>query len=162
MKTFLIFDSEFKKWYLKKTTGNIPPGTSGASGIILDKFLYVIFGHNELGNTSDVYRVSFHDCCWEVVSLTSASSPAPRDKLTAWQYENNIYTFGGYGIPFISFLNDHGDFFLDITTVAGGYSRGWNNQVTIFDPMTSSWSSPACTGQIASPRAAHANRCLGG
>jgi len=155
-----VFDSEIKKWHLKRTTGEAPHGTSGACGVIAEQFLYIMFGHNDLGNTSDVYRIGFHDYKWEQVSFTSATSPAPRDKLTAWIYGNKIFTFGGYGVPLNGFLNDHGDYFLDSTTVPTGYCRGWNNQTTTFDPRTSLWSNPACSGNIPPPRAAHATALL--
>jgi len=154
-----VYHSELNKWHHKRTTGDTPPGLSGSCCVILDNYLYILFGCASGGNTSDVFRVSLLSWKWEKLSTTSSNSPSPRDKLTAWVFKNKIFTFGGYGLPLHGYLNTYGEFFADSSNNYGP-RRGWNNQTVSFDPQTCAWDNTACKGYPPSPRAAHASASI--
>ena len=69
------------------TTGKVPPGTSGASAVVLENHMYIIGGHIELGNTNDVYRLNLQTWTWELLECEGLKM-SPRDKFSAWEYKN--------------------------------------------------------------------------
>ena len=82
------------------------------------------------------------------------------DKLSSWTFKNRIYIFGGYGNP-PNNLNSSGpnypkhvEFCMD-----DPHSRGWNNQLGIFDTQSNELFWPKVSGDIPSPRAAMATVC---
>lgn len=72
--------------HLKKSSGQWPPGTSGASCVLLIPYLYVIGGHTDDGHVGHVYRLHLRKLIWEEV-ITSEPGLSPCDKFATWVYE---------------------------------------------------------------------------
>ena len=94
---------------------------------------------------------------WKRLNLTCQGIPAlPCDKLSSFVYEDKIYIFGGYGPQPSSDIR----LSLPRTTTwimdtQPGQSRGWNNQLIIYDPSKNEYTWPTTHGKPPSPRAAH-------
>ena len=72
-----------------KTTGDIPPGTSGACAVAIGNSMYLICGHTSSGHTNELYRLDLHSLRWELIVIAKDSAkPSPRDKFTAWEHKN--------------------------------------------------------------------------
>ncbi|XP_041352804.1 kelch domain-containing protein 2-like isoform X2 [Gigantopelta aegis] len=155
VKDVWLYSVEFNKWTKQVTSGQYPPGLSGASSCILDKYWYILFGHMENGNMNMVYRLNLQTFCWETREYHS-TEPSPRDKTSVWVYKDKIYCFAGFGPPVFNseYLCDYGEFFED-PTIQWSPIRSWNNQLLVFDPQTWEWSNPKCKGFPPVPRAAH-------
>ena len=88
------------------------------------------------------------------------------DKTACWTFGDKVYLFGGFGPPPASQVDKLGtlfDFVEDPTTTSGysSYTRGWSNQLVVYNSLTNRWEWPACTGQAPSPRAAHSVSVVG-
>ena len=72
-----------------ETTGDTPPGTSGACAVAIGNSMYLISGHTTAGHTNELYRLDLHSLCWKHIVITENSAkPSPRDKFVAWEYKN--------------------------------------------------------------------------
>ena len=72
-----------------QTTGEVPPGTSGASSVAVDGRMYVTCGHTEEGNTNETYYLDIVSRTWKWVDTGDAHlSPSPRDKFCAWLHSD--------------------------------------------------------------------------
>ena len=92
------------------------------------------------------------------------SLPSRRDKLCGWVYENKLYFFGGFGPSLYddpSYLKEDGVWTPDHSANGSQMTRGWNNQVIVFDLDTLRWSSVATRGPRPLPRAAMAATIIG-
>ena len=78
-------------------------------------------------------------------------SPSCRFAHSGWEYGNEVWIFGGLGVPLIGYLNDHGDY----------NERGQNNQLLCFNPSRQEWTNPVCSGDVPSPRHHHATAIIG-
>ena len=58
-----------------------------------------------------------------------------------------MWTFGGYGIPLVGYLNGHGDFNFDSNNI-----YGQNNQLLCFDPTSEEWRNLKTLGTVHEPR----------
>lgn len=157
-----IYNSIVNRWVRRETSGAIPPGISGAAAVFLpsEKAVYVMCGFMFNGHANEVYRLDTSDWTWSHIDVgDNAQKPSPRDKLSAWEWENRIYIFGGYGLSFYPYMHDVGSYFGDVSVF--GQTKGWNNQLMIFDTTSRSWSNPQTTGASPSPRAAHGSARVG-
>jgi len=94
--------------------------------------------------------------------------PLRCDKTACWTYGDKVYLFGGFGPPPASAqqrgkLGTLFDFFEDPSTSSGfgSYTRGWSNQLVVYNTVTNHWEWPVCTGKAPSPRAAHSVSVIG-
>lgn len=69
------------------TGGDVPPGTSGAVSALCEGKMYVFGGHTEEGNTNNLYCLDLRELKWKQIKPCS-EQPSPRDKFTAWCYDN--------------------------------------------------------------------------
>lgn len=151
-----IYNSTVRRWKCYKTDGIVPGGRSGAVAHMINHYLYVHGGHTERGNTNSIYRLDLQTLLWERLLVNyKGLLPSPRDKQASWKYKNKIYCFGGHGPAIDDYLCNSGEYVKDLSS-GTIYPRGWNNQLLIFDTEKVQWSNPKCSGQIPSPRAAHA------
>ena len=146
--------------------GEIPLKTSGATCQIVHNRLYVFCGFVTVegfpGNTNDIYCLDLVSKVWtkiQPVLKNNCSELFECDKLSSWTFKNLIYINGGYGNPAplnINFQNypKHVKFCLDEP-----HSRGWNNQLAVFDTQSNELFWPKVTGEIPGPRAAMATVC---
>ena len=89
---------------------------------------------------------------WCKVRTKNMNLPSPRDRFTGWEYAGNLWIFGGRGDLPDGYLNDHGE----IST--RGITR--NNQLLCFNPSSEEWTNPECSGQVPTPRGAHATATI--
>ncbi|OWF48599.1 Kelch domain-containing protein 2 [Mizuhopecten yessoensis] len=152
-----LYNTDVGYWLKKETTGQCPPGTSGASACLFDHFMYLFAGHTRDGNVNTLYKLDLHTLEWgSVEAALDSDLPSPRDKCVCWVHQNRLHFFGGFCVPLDNYLKENGEFHADIVGL-----RGWNNQLLIFDLETKMWSNPHCKGQVPSSRAAHATAKAG-
>ncbi|XP_053402177.1 kelch domain-containing protein 2-like isoform X3 [Mercenaria mercenaria] len=153
-------DLDVGYWTQHETGGEVPPGTSGASAILLAGKMYIFGGHTEDGNTNTLYCLDLQKLTWKCLIPDSELLPSPRDKFAAWSYNNKLYYFGGFGVNIRTgdYLNENGKFVPDTrftNMMPQDRDREWNNQLLVYDIDTNKWSNPKCQGQVPLPRAAH-------
>uniref|UniRef100_T1J9L2 PHD-type domain-containing protein n=1 Tax=Strigamia maritima TaxID=126957 RepID=T1J9L2_STRMM len=165
-----FYDSLLDVWSFFPTEGKIPPGTSGSAGALIEDNLYILGGYCEDDdwlmprNTHAVFQLNLRTREWFDVK-TKGVQPIACDKMSSWIYEEKIYLFGGFGLnphqigSVNSPVRDNFDFANDATDPIS--VRGWNNQLVVFDPSTSTWLWPKCKGPKPLPRAAHASVRIG-
>jgi len=152
-----IYNADICQWLGHRTQGERPPGLSGACAVAHDRKMYVMCGHHATGNSCETYALDLHTLVWTHLEFSAdVEKPSPRDKAAAWEHNKRLYLFGGYGAPINWFLHGNGEYFEDPSTLDQYFSRGWNNQLLVFDVHSSTWSNPCCQGAVPSPRAAHA------
>lgn len=158
-----LFNSDTHRWVRQNTKGYPPPGLSGAHAVYLstEKAVYLLCGFMGEGHMNEIYRLNIANWSWTHIKIDdNLSKPSPRDKFGAWEHENSIYIFGGYGPDIIHYMHDAGSYFEDVFSLTS-YMKGWNNQLLSFNTQTRSWSNPKCSGCVPSPRAAHGVACVG-
>ncbi|XP_014777399.1 kelch domain-containing protein 2 isoform X1 [Octopus bimaculoides] len=156
-----MYDTILNRWYSYETKCEIPLARSGSIAQLIDDKLYVHGGHTKQGNTNSIYCLNIKTMEWKkLLSNYEGPLPSPRDKHSSWVYKNKLYCFGGHGPDITDFLCDSGEYVEDVSSDMS-YPRGWNNQLLIFDCDRHCWSNPKCTGEVPSPRAAHASTRIG-
>lgn len=105
---------------------------------------------------------------WVWVKLEPEGEPPLRcDKTACWSYEDKVYMFGGFGPPpsirKLETQRNLYQFVEDPSTVLayGGYTRGWSNQLVVYNRTFNRWEWPHTTGTAPSPRAAHSATQVG-
>jgi len=100
-----------------ETKGLIPPGTSGAAAVVIDRTMYVFAGHTRRGNTNSLYSLDLTTLTWtnhtpecvelqahgklaeqahgklgehEHVDRATSRWPSPRDKFAFWSYKHRL------------------------------------------------------------------------
>ena len=116
------------------------------------------FGHMEISNT--IWSLDLNTFTW--VKLEPQGDPPLRCYNTAcWTYDDKVYLFGGIGAPpSASQVDKIGTLFefcedLTIDSGFGSYTRGWSNQLVVYNTSTNKWEWPVCSGKAPSPRFAH-------
>ncbi|XP_033734113.1 kelch domain-containing protein 2-like [Pecten maximus] len=156
-----LYNTDVGYWMRKETSGQHPPGTSGASACLFEHYMYLFAGHTEEGNVNTLYRLDLRTLEWEQVEpVPGCDLPSPRDKCVCWTHHNKLYFFGGFCMPLCGYLRENGEFHTDTSLSTIG-DRGWNNQLLVFDLETRMWSNPRCKGRVPSSRAAHAAAKIG-
>lgn len=149
-----LYDPDSCTWTKRVTSGDVPPGLSGACAVMVDSehAMYLIGGHGYAGKANSVYRLNVRTCRWiHMTDPEPLENYSPRDKFAAWDHQDKLYVFGGYGPDIVHYLHGTvGEFFWDTFP-----HSGWNNQLLEFDPSSSSWSLVQSSGSVPSPRAAH-------
>ena len=93
-----IFNAVTGQIQTHKSTGDIPPRTCGATGVVHAKDMYVIGGfiteNGDIDNTSDIYRLSVASKVWtKMTPQMEKGRPSllKVDKLSAWCYKDEIF-----------------------------------------------------------------------
>ena len=148
-----LFTEQCKKYEIPdKECAPLP--IDGASAVAIEADVYMFGG---LGCNS-LWRLTIsenNEFTWfELQNKRDCEVPSPREYHSAWEYERNMWIFGGIGydiaFPVANFLNEHGDFIEDL-----------NNQLLCYDPCHEMWTNPQCSGAVPSPRICHATAILG-
>lgn len=149
-----LYDPDVSTWTRRVCTGDVPPGLSGACAVMMDseQHMYLLGGHTYFGKVNSVYQLNVHSGRWlRIPEAEPLHNFSPRDKFAAWEYDNRLYIFGGYGPNVDVYLHGVGEFYWDYFPVCG-----WNNQLVEFDVSTLQWSLVESSGSVPLPRAAHA------
>ncbi|XP_067119507.1 kelch domain-containing protein 2-like [Centruroides vittatus] len=151
-----IYDPLTEKWLLKICHGTPPPGTSGATAVMVSDYMYLFGGYCDNGNTNDLYRLNLETLEWTYIE-PKGSPPTPSDKMVGWEYKDKLYFFGEFGVLPTFGIKKQPDFqFVLDPTTPWMYRRGWNNQLVMFDTEKGIWSWPEYNGPVPDARAAHA------
>ena len=162
----MLHDPWSLSWKSRQTSGDIPPCTSGSTAQIFGEEMLIFCGFaqkhsddlmDQIGgdlqyNVDDVFALNLRTWTWRRIE-TKGTPPFKCDKLVSWSFNKLVYVFGGFGpkkpevlSKNVSFITDDN---YDLIT-----SRGWNNQLVIFNPETDTWNWPRCKGPVPEPRAA--------
>ncbi|KAM3591668.1 uncharacterized protein V6R79_005615 [Siganus canaliculatus] len=105
---------------------------------------------------------------WRRVTDTKGTTPSPRNKHSCWIHKDRLIYFGGYGCKTVGEVQNTSptNFIVEEmswTTIGDTLFRcwGWNNEVSVFDPLTSTWTMPETQGPVPAPRGSHASALLG-
>ena len=160
------YNVEVSQWTRCSTTGNLPnsgTGICGSCACVCNGMLFLFGGFEKVrGPSSSVFTLDLHSHEWiDHTSKIKGRPPSKRDKLCCWVNNGKIVYFGGFGIPpprdRESEIN--GDFVYEEFPFGPYTGSGWNNQVYVLDCSDTNeivWQNPKSTGDIPSPRAAHA------
>ncbi|KAG0410090.1 hypothetical protein HPB47_012802 [Ixodes persulcatus] len=148
-----FYDTLLEKWVLRRTGGQVPPGTSGAVAVTVGDGMYLFGGFYDSRNTNRLYRLDLVTMDWELVDA-QGPLPTPCDKMAGWSYADRLYVFGGFGVTPRQGVSRPLDFHYVLDMQAPW--RGWTNQLVEFDVVTKTWSYPSYKGKAPLPRAAHA------
>ncbi|BET00653.1 Kelch domain containing [Nesidiocoris tenuis] len=139
-------------WTLGITSGEVPCGMSGSSGVVFEDHLYLYGGmtssDDRYRSINGLYRLDLTTLQWKVLT-PSGPTPPSCDKSVSWSYKKRLYFFGGYG-PRPQQPSDY-DVHVDLST-----THGWNNNLSGYDPVLNAWFKPEIKGRTPEPRAAHA------
>ena len=143
---------------------------SGACAVRIGQVVFFCGGHNEnetvfrsttLWTLSKAPSDNFE---WKKVHLKhkkkktkpKPKTPSSRSYPSGWEYEGNLWIFGGYGENIVgpNYLSNHGTFQPDDPEdVKLG---GSNNQIHCYNLRAQKWTNPKCDGAVPSPRSYHA------
>ena len=165
--TIFILRSGESMWY--QMTKIVPAGTLHSCGVVIGADIYMFGG----GGVWD-YAVGMRNCTnalwkltrpskhyfeWsEIVTQPQAKAPSPRYSHSGWEYAGKLWIFGGIGLPLAGYLNDHGDFKVD---VRNRNLYGENNQLLCCNPSSGVWRNPNTSGTIPRQCHSHATTIIG-
>ncbi|XP_071401832.1 kelch domain-containing protein 1-like [Centroberyx affinis] len=157
-------------WERREITGDLPSQLSGFCGSYVNNTLYIFAGCDPTGYTNDLFSVDLTEPCytWKRVTDARGTTPSPRNKHSCWVHRDRLIYFGGYGCKTIGEVRNTSlsSFIVEETswTVIGNTlfrCWGWNNEVSVFDTHTATWSVPETQGPAPAPRGCHASALLG-
>ena len=118
--------------------------------VAIGRYVYMFGGYS----SSAVWQLSIQEkdhLTWTKMPLNALyKTPAPRERHTAWEYDEKMWVFGGEMGYLLGYLNEHGDI-----------EDRRNNQLLCFDPCCNTWTNPKCSGDVPSPRCDHATAIIG-
>ncbi|KAF7203989.1 kelch domain-containing protein 1 [Nothobranchius furzeri] len=165
-----LCDLDSGKWEHKEITGDVPSDLSGFCGSNINSQLFIFGGCDSAGYSNQIFRadVSQLSCSWIRVTDTKGTTPSPRDKHSCWVHRERLIYFGGYGCKTIGEVRNTSSSSFTVeemswATIGDTLFRcwGWNNEVNVFDPQSSTWSKPETQGPAPAPRGCHASALLG-
>ena len=140
-----------------------PPGTQKPCAVVIEGDIYMFGGwdYEERDPTNAVWRLTrTPERCFEwrkSMAKGEENTPSPRHSHSGWEYEGQLWTFGGYGLPLAGYLHDHGDFNEDVEIE----DFGENNQLLCYDPLSEDWRNLNPSGTIPEPRLGHGSTVIG-
>ncbi|TKS86735.1 Kelch domain-containing protein 1 [Collichthys lucidus] len=159
-----VYDLEGSSWKVFHMTGEVPPSMSGTCGCSLNSHMYIFGGFNRIEQTNQIYCVNLTDgkYIWRKITHEIGFAPSPREKLSCWVHKGRIIYFGGFGEKSLDdFDGNDKAFTVDEVSWLEDVIWGWNNEVHIFDPVSTSWCEPQTHGCAPTAREAHASASLG-
>jgi len=116
--------------------------------------------------SNSIWSLDLNTYSWKKLEPVGVP-PLRCDKTACWTYGDKVFLFGGFGPPpaasQVDKLGTLFEFCEDPTTNSGfgSYTRGWSNQLVVYNSVSNRWEWPNCTGQAPSPRAAHSVSVVG-
>ena len=152
-----LWTEQWRKYKTRVPQGKRVPYLTHYSAVAIEADIFIFEGY-KLRNV----KHRMWDVQWRLTKRTDGSftwstshiqditkTPSPRSGQRAWEYEQKVWIFGGFGSSPEGFLYDYGDFQQSLTHAAG---IGLNNQLLCYDPSINSWANVECFGEIPSPR----------
>ena len=130
-----------------------PFRTRNASVVAINKDLYMFGGEIGPCVTNALWklcRTKENKYSWTQVMAENenrSAQPSPRKCAAAWEFDDKLWAFGGYGMPFDLYIHDNKAIF---RVVDGLYGR--HNQLICFDPSTGKWNIPDTSGKVPHPQ----------
>ncbi|XP_059181369.1 kelch domain-containing protein 1-like [Centropristis striata] len=165
-----LCDLDSGTWERREITGDKPPDLTGSCGANINGTFYIFAGCDSEGYTNQMFSVDLTEpsCSWKKVTDTKGTTPSPRNKHSCWVHRERLIYFGGYGCKTVgevqntstsSFVMDE----MSWITIGNTLFRcwGWNNEVSVFDTQSATWSTPETRGPAPPPRGCHASALLG-
>ncbi|XP_029312521.1 kelch domain-containing protein 1-like [Cottoperca gobio] len=165
-----LCDLDSGVWEQRQITGDKPPELSRSCGSHVNGTLYIFAGQSSVGYTNQMFSVDLTEqsFSWKRVTNTKGTTPSPRNEHSCWVHRERFIYFGGYGCKTIgevqntstsSFVVDE----MSWSTIGDTLFRcwGWNNEISVFDTHTATWSTPQTKGPAPAHRSCHASALLG-
>ena len=160
----ITYDPMSQHWSQICTSGDVPPPTSAPSATLssADNLLYVYGGMvlvEQLGywmvETSNLlYTLDVEQRKWKQLQpVETNSKPPPAEKGVCWEYNGDIFMFGGY-CDEVGRVNTSDQFQVTEDHHSGG---AWTNHLIIYRPNQNKYIQPCTKGSPPSPRAASAS-----
>ena len=101
-------------------------------------------------NSNNAFVLNMDTLTWKKLD-PSGKKPLRVDKLSSWIFGSKVYLFGGFGPPPEPNKDDLPSFvthMVDPSTLQMGrqYTRGWTNQLAVYDILTNAWEWPPVSG----------------
>ena len=134
-----LYTEKWKKYEVPNTL-EAPPSYYGASAVAIGPNVYMLDGRNgQLCNPDNALwkltRTPDGNIFWN--RIISIWVPSYRSNHSGWDYEDKLWTFGGYVHPL-------------------GQGIGCCNELLCFNPSRNKWTRPKSSGSVPSPRMDHA------
>eukprot|EP01135_Chromosphaera_perkinsii_P003885 Nk52_evm2s261 gene=Nk52_evmTU2s261 len=91
-----FFNTTSRTWHTLSTTGASPPARLNAMGAISGNY-FIVYGGLGSGSVvlDDLHSLDLTTFNWVKRGAAMANSPGPRYAGSAWEYQDNLYFFGG-------------------------------------------------------------------
>lgn len=140
-KILFAFDTQKLVWTKPAVTGRIPGVRDGHSSCVVDHFMYVFGGFEELINqfSRDVHCLNLETMTWSYIP-TTGEPPSYRDFHTATVLNDRMYVFGGRG---------------DRNSPYHTQEEIYCEKIVYLDLRTLQWHTPKTTGRVPVGRRSH-------
>ena len=152
--TYNVYTEQWRK-YTTPESKTAPALTIGgcAAGIGSDVYMFggILMAEESLTNALwKLSQSSDEKFVWSHVNFVWGNNiPSPCTFHTGWEYDNQLWVFGGSKSPPLMSYNDD-ELTLD------GISDDCTNHVFSFNPFSNRWTNVKCSGAVPEPRAWHA------
>ena len=135
--TYNLYTEEWKEHIDRKWRRDPHSCYGNACAAVLGQDVYTFGGTRRYGGVTNALwklnKTPAGQFFWTKVEYQSKTDvPSPRCYHSGWEYEGNLWTFGGFG-PLPNGAN------------------GLNNELHYFCPSTKAWTNPKCSGQVSPP-----------
>ena len=166
MRVIWSYNLDIDRWikFVLQDAPDIPTPRSEACTVAVGSHIYM---HGGIRYRDAAFRPSYKYGLFKL-STTSARSlswkrikfptdledvPSCRSGHAAWEYQNKLWIFGGYGWSIYEYLHGN-DMFQAVENDPDPI--GYNNQLCCFSPSTQVWKIAKSSGTVPSPRHRHA------
>ena len=121
-------------------------------GVEIKSDIYMFGGFSHASMLWKLARSADDSFAWNRIEFKGCKkTPSLRKGHSVWEYNENMWIFGGFGVSPAGYINDHGDF--AITTASlNGTDYGCNNQLLSYDPVIQTWTNVPCSGDVPAPQ----------
>ena len=131
-----LWTEQWKKHQLSR--GKWLPVDEDQRGVEIQSDIYM-FG----GFSYPLWKLAMHkgeSVAWNKIEIKFYSkTPSQREGHSVWKHNDKMWIFGGYGMPPVGHLNDHGEFVSCYSGGVNGVDFGHNNQLLSYDPCIETW-----------------------
>ena len=153
-----LFTERWRIYTLPK--GKCLPVQQSQRGVQIGSDVYVFGGSDPDNMLWKLMRSTNSSFDWELFHTDDCSDiPSPRVSHCVWEYDEEMWVFGGYGEVTDDYLRDHGDFKTCEFHFLGVPSE-YNNQLFCFTPSSQAWENVACCGDVPAPRSQAASAII--
>ena len=163
-RLIVTYDPMTQEWSELVTSGHIPPPTVAPAGVLssVDNQLYVYGGMVDSAvdyphTSNHLYSLDLDTRLWTRLEPSGDNCPS-LEKCSGWEYEGDIFIFGGYSDDSSQLDND---LYQVVTDHHSGVDGVWTNCVLRYNVVTNVMSVLLTKGQPPEPRAGAGVCCVG-